>query len=158
MIGMPKEVSGTWLTGSDMVVDQNGEYSFNTKARLSGIGSIYPLAFRFDINDIFKEVKIEVKNLNTSAIELYNVYIVPDEDEFSLKPSSALYTATIDSKDQEAVLRIPELSDTTYDSYILVVEVRMLDNLSNAMNLVKVVFDGKSDGDVTDFTVTLASV
>ena len=160
-IGAPDEVTGTWLSiSADQTVEQNGVYNFSTKSQLATVGSVYPLAFRFDVDEIFKEVEIEVTKVS-DEVDFAKVYILPDEDEITMDESNALYKAEIDMTEGVAEFEIAGLSDETYDSYVLVVEAKVTDPAVNSTyvtsgeHLFKIVFDGKSDGDVTDFTVNL---
>ncbi|MGC9079409.1 MAG: hypothetical protein ACP5G1_01585 [Nanopusillaceae archaeon] len=159
-IGLPMEVTGTWLTGSEQVVTQYGQYNFTTKKALSVVGSVYPLAFRFDIDDAFEKVRIDITKLS-SEIDLVEACILPDEKEMTLDCKNALYKAEIDTVRGTAEFKIDNLSDKQYDKYVMLLSTKVTDPAVNSTyvtadsDLFKLVFDGKSDGDVKDFTVMI---
>lgn len=153
---IPDKVTGSWLTlAAPVQIQQNQQITISAKSSLAGVGSIYPLAFAFSFDDAFRKVVITVKELNSNAIIIKDVYIVPNEKGYTLDSSKAVYRATIDTTKGEAEIVIEPLMDTPYDELVLVVEARVVGSVSTGADLFRITFDGKSKGDVTDFAVVL---
>ena len=158
----PDYVAGTDLSITETSISDGGHYTIPTAFDLNGTDGVTEyLAFGLEItgSNGFEALDIDGglnSTTSTSELRIKKAYIVPDVEGKTLDQSDALYIGQVNTDQDEFEF---DLSAVPKGKYVVCVEVKGISTstIASKDGLVDIDFDATTEGDISEFSVTLTN-